>query len=34
MLNLELAYIRAVFNELNRPREWDDENPLKNMRPS
>lgn len=32
-LNLELAYFRAVFNELNRLGEWKGENPLKNMRP-
>ncbi|WP_130100446.1 phage integrase [Siccibacter turicensis] len=32
-LNLELAYYRAVFNELNRLGEWKGENPLKNMRP-
>lgn len=32
-LNLELAYFRAVFNELNRLGEWKSENPLKNMRP-
>lgn len=32
-LNLELAYFRAVFNELNRLWEWKGENPLKNMRP-
>ena len=32
-LNLELAFIRAVFNELNRLGEWKGENPLKNMRP-
>ncbi len=32
-LNLELAYFRAVFNELNRLGEWKEENPLKNMRP-
>lgn len=32
-LNLELAYFRAVFNELNRLGEWKDDNPLKNMRP-
>lgn len=31
--NLELAYFRAVFNELNRLGEWKGENPLKNMRP-
>ncbi|MEZ1648114.1 site-specific integrase, partial [Enterobacter hormaechei] len=32
-LNLELAYFRAVFNELNRLGEWKGENPLKNMCP-
>ena len=32
-LNLELAYFRAVFNELNRLGGWKGENPLKNMRP-
>ncbi|MXC93744.1 phage integrase, partial [Escherichia coli] len=32
-LNLELTYVRAVFNELNRLGEWKGENPLKNMRP-
>ena len=32
-LNLELAYFRAVFNELIRLGEWKGENPLKNMRP-
>lgn len=32
-LNLELAYFRAVFNELNRLGEWKGENPLKNIRP-
>lgn len=32
-LNLELAYFRAVFNELSRLGEWKGENPLKNMRP-
>ncbi|WP_267369909.1 MULTISPECIES: tyrosine-type recombinase/integrase [unclassified Pantoea] len=32
-LNLELAYFRAVFNELSRLGEWKDENPLKTMRP-
>lgn len=31
--NLELAYFRTVFNELNRLVEWKGENPLKNMRP-
>lgn len=31
-LNFELAYFRAVFNELNRLGEWKSENPLKNMR--
>ncbi|HFF8432674.1 phage integrase [Serratia ureilytica] len=32
-LNLELAYFRAVFNELMRLGEWKGENPLKNIRP-
>ncbi|HDU4071939.1 TPA: tyrosine-type recombinase/integrase, partial [Klebsiella aerogenes] len=32
-VNLELAYFRAVFNELSRLGEWKGENPLKNMRP-
>lgn len=32
-LNLELAYFRAVFNELSRLGEWKNDNPLKNMRP-
>ncbi|GKV90043.1 tyrosine-type recombinase/integrase [Pectobacterium carotovorum] len=32
-LNLELAYFRAMFNELTRLGEWKGENPLKNMRP-
>jgi integrase len=32
-LNLELAYFRAVFNELTRLGEWKGENPLKNIRP-
>ncbi|ELJ5771461.1 tyrosine-type recombinase/integrase [Serratia marcescens] len=32
-LNLELAYFRAVFNELNRLGEWKGDNPLKNIRP-
>lgn len=32
-LNLELAYFRAVFNELSRLGEWKGDNPLKNMRP-
>ena len=32
-LNLELAYFRAIFNELNRLGEWKGENPLRNMRP-
>lgn len=32
-LNLELAYFRAVFNELTRLGEWKGENPLKNVRP-
>ncbi|HHH1685329.1 TPA: tyrosine-type recombinase/integrase [Yersinia enterocolitica] len=32
-LNLELAYFRAVFNELTRLGEWKGDNPLKNIRP-
>ena len=32
-LNLELAYFRAMFNELARLGEWKGENPLKHMRP-
>ncbi|WP_145518117.1 phage integrase [Yersinia bercovieri] len=32
-INLELAYFRAVFNELSRLGEWTGENPLKNIRP-
>ncbi|WP_414148995.1 tyrosine-type recombinase/integrase [Erwinia sp. BNK-24-b] len=32
-LNLELAYFRAVFNELARLGEWKSENPLKLIRP-
>ncbi|MBF6636221.1 tyrosine-type recombinase/integrase [Rouxiella silvae] len=32
-LNLELAYFRAVFNELGRLGEWKGENPIKNVRP-
>lgn len=32
-INLELAYFRAVFNELGRLGEWSGENPLKNIRP-
>lgn len=32
-LNLELAYFSAMFNELNRPGEWNGANPLGNMRP-
>ncbi|WP_145562294.1 phage integrase [Yersinia aldovae] len=32
-LNLELAYFRAVFNEMSRLGEWKGENPLKNIRP-
>ena len=32
-LNLELAHFRAMFNELNPPREWKGANPLGNMRP-
>ncbi len=31
-LNHELAYLRAVFNELIRLEHWDRENPLKNVR--
>ncbi|UPK79680.1 tyrosine-type recombinase/integrase [Proteus vulgaris] len=30
--NLELAYFRAMFNELHRLGEWKDDNPLKNVR--
>lgn len=32
-LNLELAYFRAVFNELARLGDWKGDNPLKNVRP-
>jgi integrase len=32
MLNHELAYLRAVFNELKRLGEWDDDNPLESVR--
>ena len=32
MLNHELAYLQAVFNELKRLGEWDEENPLGNVR--
>lgn len=32
-LNLELAYFRAVFNELIRLGEWKCDNPLKSVRP-
>lgn len=32
-LNHELAYLRAVFNELIRQEHWQRENPLKNVRP-
>ena len=32
-LNLELAYFRAVFNELGRLGEWKGENPLRHIRP-
>ncbi|AJJ06587.1 phage integrase family protein [Yersinia pseudotuberculosis] len=32
-LNLELAYFRAVFNELSRLGEWKNDNPIKNVRP-
>jgi len=32
-LNLELAYFRAVFNELGRLGEWTGENPLRHIRP-
>ncbi|WP_213993894.1 tyrosine-type recombinase/integrase [Sodalis sp. dw_96] len=31
-LNIELAYLRAVFNELMRCGEWKKDNPLKNIR--
>jgi len=32
-INLELAYFRAVFNELGRLGEWKGGNPIKNVRP-
>jgi integrase len=32
-MNLELAFLRAMFNELERLGEWKGENPLKNVRP-
>lgn len=32
-VNLELAYFRAVFNELSRIDEWNGENPLSKIRP-
>ncbi|SEB12108.1 Site-specific recombinase XerD [Marinobacterium iners DSM 11526] len=32
-LNHELAYLRAVFNELTRLGHWQGDNPLKNVRP-
>lgn len=32
-LNLELAYFRAVFNELIRLGEWKGDNPIKSVRP-
>jgi len=32
-LNLELAYFRAVFNELSRLGLWSSDNPLKHVRP-
>jgi len=32
-LNHELAYLKAVFNELARSGEWETENPLKNIKP-
>ena len=31
-LNLELVYLRAMFNELERLGEWDKPNPLKNIK--
>lgn len=31
-VNHDLAYLRAVFNELARIGEWDGENPIKNIR--
>ena len=32
-MNLELAYYRAVFNELKRLGHWKKDNPLQNLRP-
>jgi integrase len=32
-MNHELAYLKAVFNELHRVGEWDAENPLKALKP-
>lgn len=32
-MNLELAYFRAVFNELKRLGHWKRDNPLENLRP-
>lgn len=32
-MNLELAYFRAVFNELKRLGHWKKDNPLQNLRP-
>ncbi|MCX3308015.1 tyrosine-type recombinase/integrase [Pantoea vagans] len=32
-MNLELAYFRAVFNELKRLGHWTNDNPLENLRP-
>jgi integrase len=32
-MNLELAYFRAVFNELKRLGHWKKDNPLENLRP-
>lgn len=32
-MNLELAYFRAVFNELKRLGHWKKDNPLSNLRP-
>lgn len=32
-LNLELAYFRAMFNELQRLGEWKHENPIQSIRP-
>ena len=32
MLNHELAYLRAIFNELERLGEWREPNPLANVR--